>query len=596
MTRTGWRQTAGLLTMAAIVVTGWRVEAGGPLFVFGSKAIVWADHDVRGGPLDSATVAVSGHGTQTVFYRVDSGPLGPLSNADAVRLTDRIFSEYTQIPTASIKFANAGPIIDPDTRAPMDVDATNIGKVLDDLNPTFQNPIIFDADGSITGGGGVLGFFGVLAFEPDFSAVDESFIVLNGAALLPPHPLSTTSFLGVFTHEFGHFAGPLDHAQINGGIARSQFDAAMPEGLSAAAGFDLFAPFVETMFPFLIGAPSGSAAGFPDSGAFIASLDRDTINALSNLYPNLRYRLTSGSIEGQVVLNDRGDRILVDGINVVARRISAGPYPPDPATQAFPTPPVIDADGVPGRPPFQPATDSLATVSSAVTGLEFGRGAYRIQGLPLGFYEVMLQEIYPGSIGGSGIGPLGFQLPLPHVEEYFREGRTSNVVSKFTPVLALPTVTRRKVDLEINGFAQSPVQAVQEIGLHNTIASAQALGPIPLRLEGEAADRDPAGIFVNLGAPPFAPIQDVYKFTLTAPSTLVWISLEGTPGTGDIDLYLLRSSAVGVITPSQILRSSLTETTHELVGAYFGPGTFYVAVSAFQGDVKYKLRILPMAQ
>jgi hypothetical protein len=99
-----------------------------------------------------------------------------------------------------------------------------------------------------------------------------------------------------------------------------------------------------------------------------------------------------------------------------------------------------------------------------------------------------------------------------------------------------------------------------------------------------------------ISGPSAAATSSIPSGPSTIANTLVWISLEATAEAGDIDLYLLKSSAVGVITPSQILRSSLTETTHELIGAYFGAGTFYVGVSGFQGDVKYKLRILPMSQ
>src|SRR5262249_28910037 len=173
-------------------------------------------------------------------------------------------------------------IRDPDTGQPVDVNATNFGKFVDGDNPTFQNPIIFDTDGAITGNGGVLGFFGSLTFEPDFSALTEGFVVLNGAVISGPTPLlSATSVLGAFQHEFGHLAGPLDHEQINGNIALFRPEAVKP-GFNAVTAFDLFAPFVETTYPFFFRAPAGSAlraSGFPDTGYFIASLDMDTKNA-----------------------------------------------------------------------------------------------------------------------------------------------------------------------------------------------------------------------------------------------------------------------------------------------------------------------------
>jgi hypothetical protein len=351
------------------------------------------------------------------------------------------------------------------------------------------------------------------------------------------------------------------------------------------------------MFPFLYFGTPDSTVGFPDSGYFIATLDRDTKNAFSNLYPTPAYRLTTGSIEGQVFFRSGKDKILVSGMNVVARRISEGAYPPPLGTKAFPTPPAIDADGVPSAPPHQAATDSLSTVSSAVTGLDFGRGTYRIQGLPFGLYEVMLQEIYPGAVGGSSIGPLQFQLPLPIIEEYFRLPKTSNDVKKFTPVLTLPLgVTTHNVDLEVNGLDTSEPNVVKEDGLHPTVATAQALGSLPVRLRGEAAASDPAGIGVDFGGGAVGLVQDVYKFTLTADSTLVWISLEPTKDKGDLDLYLFFSTAKGLVPVAQVPRYSATETAHELIGGVFGPGTWYIGVSAFEGDLKYDLRVIPQVQ
>jgi hypothetical protein len=613
------RRVLRMLATAALIVTAasWRVEAGGPLFVINGVPILWANRVVRGGPLNSTTVAIDAQGRRNVIYHVDQGTLGPMSNAQAVHFADRIFGEFSNIPTSAIKFVNGGPIRDPDTGQPADVTADNIGKFLDDEHPTFQNPIIFDSDGAITGSGGVLGFFGVLAVEPDVSAITESFVVLNGAVITPPNAvLSTTSFLGVFQHEFGHFAGPLDHEQINGSIALFLADAAVPAGFTnRGQTFDLFVPFLETTYPFFFRAPAtGSqlrAAGLPDTGFFIATLDMDTKNALSNLYPTGVYRDTTGSIEGQVFFRTNGGgRVPVSGINVVARRIDRAPYPPPLGTQAFPTPPTLDADGVPSVPPPQAATDSLATVSSAVTGLDFGRGTYRIQGLPPGDYEVMLQEILPQAVGGSRIGPTTFQLTLPVIEEYFRKGGTSNVVSAFTPVRVEAGKLTRGVDLEINGLDTGDPEAVEESASHLTLATAQDLGTLPARIVGTASPEDPFGLVVQFGATACNAggncegIQDLYKFQTTRPVTIVWMSLEpkdqGISTVGDLDLFLFRSTA-DPTTPVRAgsnanPRFSATGTSHELIGVALGPGTWFLGVGAFDGSVRYQLRVIQNVQ
>ena len=105
--------------------------------------------------------------------------------------------------------------------------------------------------------------------------------------------------------------------------------------------FDLFAPFTETLYPFLFKAPEFSqlASQFGDSGFFVATLDMDTKNALSNLYPTPGYLATRGSIEGRVLLQLDTSSIPISGINVIARRIDQGSFPPAAGVSAFPIPP-----------------------------------------------------------------------------------------------------------------------------------------------------------------------------------------------------------------------------------------------------------------
>jgi hypothetical protein len=214
---------------AVIVTVAPLSRAGGPLALVDGRAMRWARGEVRGGPLNSTTVDAAGR----VLYHVDTGKLGTLSEEQAVAFVDRIFQQYNDIPTATIEFANAGSIIDPTNNQPANVNGNNMGRFLSSSNPTFQNPIIFDSDGSITGSGGVLGFFGFLQLDTTNAELREGFVVLNGQPLRGGS-ITPTSFLGVFTHEFGHFAGPLDHAQINGNIASEGAGVVLPPGFNGA--------------------------------------------------------------------------------------------------------------------------------------------------------------------------------------------------------------------------------------------------------------------------------------------------------------------------------------------------------------------------
>ena len=585
-----------VLTLMAVAVSmtfvaSW-AYAGGPLLVVDGHAVRWPHGQVRGGPLNSQTVDASGR----VLYRVDSGTLGPLTNAQATAFVDRIFKLYTDIPTASIEFVNAGPILDPTTGNPVDVNGTNAGRFLSTNNPTFQNPIIFDSNGAITGGGGVLGFFGFLQVDDPFNPTElhEGFVVLNGKPL-SRGLLSTTSYLGVFTHEFGHFAGPLDHEQINGNTALNGEGSILPGGFSRAQAFDLYAPFTETLFPFIFDAPSGSQLGgqFEDSGYFIASLDMDTQNALSNLYPTPDYLASGGSIEGRVTLKLGATEMPVSGINVIARRIDQGVFPPPLGTTAFPTPPTLDSDGIPQIPAAQAATDSLATVASAVTGLDFGEGTYRIQGLPPGRYLVEIQQINPDAVAGSGIGPLGSQFPLPVKEEFFNgSGNSSNSSSVFVPVTVAGGGVTGGVDFVINGISgATPVPAVEKEP-NEKKNKAQKLD-IPVELAASASATDNAALKMSLPDGSVDPVEDLYKITVDQ-SRVVFIMLEPTSGSGDLDLYLFTSSVSkkkSSLEDANLLAFSAGPTANEFIGFQLQPGTYIIGVSAFSGSMNYKLRI-----
>ena len=579
----------GMTASAALVCSS--VKAGGPLVVLNGQALRWPRSEVRGGPLNSQTVDASGR----VLYRVDSGPLGTLTNKQASALVDRIFNLYTSIPTADIHFANGGPILDPATGDPVDVTSTNAGKFLSSRNPTFQNPIIFDSDGSITGKGGVLGFFGFLQSDETTKSIQEGFVVLNGK-VLTTNSLSTPSFLGVFTHEFGHFAGPLDHEQSNGNIAASDPGSILPVGFNVAQAFDLYAPFTETLYPFIFDAPTGSQLGnqFHDSGFFIGTLDMDTQNALSNLYPTPDYLASRGSIQGNVVLKLGDSEIPISGINVVARRIDQGPYPPLPGTVAFLTGPAIDGDGIPDSPPAQSATDSLATVSSAVTGVDFGNGTYRIRGLPPGQYLVEIQQIDPRAIRGSGIGPLSTQFPLPVKEEFFNGPRnSSNSVSVFMPVTVSAGEMTDSIDFVINGISNITPVLVNEREPNEKTKKAQKLD-IPVELTGAASSTDDALLKISLPDGSSDPIEDLYRITVDQ-SRPVFVILEPISGSGDLDLYLFTADVNKKRTSlddPNLLSFSAGPTANELIGFQLEAGTYFIGVSAFSGSVSYKLRII----
>ena len=602
-----WILAMGLL-LCAFTTIAPLARAGGPLLVRDGQPTRWARSVVQGGPLNLKTVDESGR----VLYRVDRGPLGSLTNEKAVGLVDRIFKLYSDIPTADIEFVNAGSIKDPATGGDVDVDGTNYGRIRSNQTPGFQNAIIFDSDGAITGGGGVLGFFGFVQLDESTNTLNEGVVVLNGSAI---SRFGEIPFLGVFTHEFGHFAGPLDHAQVNGLIASGGNGVTLPPGFTSPQAFDLYAPFTETLYPFLFSAPEGSvfrnSSSFLSSGFWVASLDMDTRNALSNIYPTPGYRAgdpgsPNGAIEGRVLIRSGGVDIPLTGVNVIARRISRGVYPPPAGIEAFPGFPgtqiQLDPDGVPFDPPDQDLTDSLVTATSAVSGLEFGTGVYRIDGLPPGQYLIEIQQINLSALGGSGIGPLDSQLPIPVPEFYngLREsGDSSDLPADFQPMIVTAGNVTSGVDIILNGISNTVAMQVDEREPNDKKKKPQKID-LPVEISGRAAFDDPS--VLRMDFPNQAPdhIEDLYRFTIDA-LKVVYIVLEpvgGTP-TSDLDMYLFDSGfnkkKVSIDSPT-VEGLSAGPTANELIGISLAPGTYYIGVSAFgstsRTNVGYRLRVL----
>jgi hypothetical protein len=592
------------LTISFLALVANSTFAGGPLYLGpNGQPVLWPRTLTQGGALNSQTVDEQGR----VLYRVDIGPLGSLPNDKAVALIDRIFNLYSAIPTSTLKFANAGPIKDPATGQPVDVTSANFARIRSNANPAFQNPIIFDSDGSITGSGGVLGFFGPIQIDSQNNVIKEGLVVLNGAAL---DRIGAVPFLGVFTHEIAHLVGPLDHSQINGAIASGNASSLQPAGYTRGQAFDLYMPFVETLYPFIFSTTSGSSlnsqlanSGFGSSGFFIASLDFDTQAALSSLYPTPEFSSTLGAIEGRVVIKTPGGEIPLTGVNVVARRISRGAYPPPLSSTAFPDFPTtslqLDEDGVPVIPPDQDSTDSLATAASAVTGLQFGSGRFKIAGLPEGQYLLQIQQINQSAVGGSGIGPLDRQIPLPVLEQnYNGTSPASSSPDIFVPVTVSQGVTTANIDIVLGGLDTAAFTSMAEVEPNEKSRKGQAV-QAPVEITGSASGSDISQFKLTLSDNSVDTIEDFFRFTV-ATEKIYYILLEPTDAgaSGDLDMYLFNADLVakkrGVVGEASILGSSSSPTANEVIAMKIPPGTYTLGVSAFrQSNLSYRLRIIP---
>ncbi len=590
---------------AAIILIIGSVEssrAGGPLLVSNGQPVLWDKGPVRGGRLNTMTVDEQGR----VIYRVDMGDLGPIAHADAVKLVDRIFNEYSSIGTSTIRFVNGGPILDPDTHQPVDVTAANYGRFASSSARTYQNPIIFDSDGSITGRGGVLGY----VFPLNFRGVTmrESVVVLNGATVGLAG--GTVPFLGVFTHEFGHFAGPLDHSQVNGRIGSGSRSADLPPGFSTGDLYDLFAPFTETLYPFLYGAPlfgsNLAVRGYRNSGYFTATIDMDMRIALSNLYPAPGYLSSdptakTGSITGRIVARTDTFELPICGINVVARRVSRGVFPPPAGTEAFPGGRVpLDADGVPFTPPDQAATDPLATATSVVSGLIGEPGTYQFNGLPPGDYQIYMEGINPSAVAGSGIGQFDPPILVLTPEYYNGVNESNNPATDnpkaFVPVAVTAASVTPGIDLVLNGFG-GPVSSLAESEPNDSVAQAQILPP-QAQVLGSVAQDDPATVTLDLRTE-VVRIHDLYRIQVTTPANLL-ISLHADDPNVDIDLYFfnnLLKDGKNDLNSRAVVGTSNGPTGDELlVTQKLMPGAYFIGVSGYGDSTKYHLTVLNTAE
>ena len=123
-----WKKIAhlllGLAVIASVVRLDRPVQAGTSLAITPSgKEVAW-----RAGT--------------TITYHVDQGPLGTLSNEQAVAMVDELFALWQNVPTASLSIQRAGSL-------PVDVTASNYMSYRNN-NADSYHPIIFDSDGSIT--------------------------------------------------------------------------------------------------------------------------------------------------------------------------------------------------------------------------------------------------------------------------------------------------------------------------------------------------------------------------------------------------------------------------------------------------------------
>jgi len=343
-------------------------------------------------------------------WNPDQGPLGPLTNAQALTMIGAAFNVWRS-PSTSVSFLQGAAL-------PEDVTVDNFVPYLFPVAPDGQSAIVFDDSGEIFDllfgpNSGILGFAGPEWVNENTCEIVEGVSFLNGASFAVPQEA-----LDVMVHEFGHYQG-LGHSIVNGQIVLG--DSSGPSPFNTFPLVSLVNR-IETMYPFYF----GPAAGF-------ATPDKDDIAAISTLYPAPTFFSSTGTITGRILgSNGRSNKA---GFNVIARNIA------------------------------NPFVDAVSGVSGAyATNLSPGSalaGVYVINGLTPGArYAVFVDEILEGEFSV----PAGI---LPGPEEFYSgrletKRRDKDDPSEFEPVKVSAGVVSDDIDIIFNGFAPGELLPIRD--------------------------------------------------------------------------------------------------------------------------------------
>ena len=366
-----------------------------PAVALAALLTVGASSTFASGPIDACKPGqpfLWPNGGTNIPWNPDQGPLGPLTNTQAIALVDSAFNRWRSSST-SVTFSQAATL-------PVDVDITNFIPFIAPAAPDGLSAIVFDHTGQIFDllfgpNSGVLGFAGPEWVNTNTCEVLEGVSFLNGPTFGNPQEA-----VDVMVHEFGHYQG-LGHSIVNGQIVIGDTSGPSP--------FNTF-PIpslvnrIETMYPFYF----GTAAG-------MSTPDKDDVAGISTLYPSPTFFVQTGSITGRILASN--GRTPKPGFNVIARNL---------------TNPFGDAvSGLSGA--FTPDLSPESTLA----------GVYVINGLtPGASYAVFVDEILEG----------GFSVPtgaLPGPEEFYSgrlesRRRGDDNPNEFTPVTVGASAVARR--------------------------------------------------------------------------------------------------------------------------------------------------------
>ncbi len=413
------------LLLSASAFAGGPLAVGGPKFGVDGKPFTW---DVAAMPIQ---------------YRVDTGALAKIAggavtidNAAGVARVQSMFATWQNVSTTAIKFQYAGPILAVSGFQGGDVvTVTDFNAVYGDCKAGNQNPIVFDADGSLVAALGlppdIIGFSAPCKLDGSTGHIVSGFALLNGefqdgVNQGTNYELSSNQFDEAITHELGHFAG-LDHSQINANVLDTQ----RPCSVDKLAGLPL-------MFP-LAYCQARTDAGLP-------MLAPDDQAWISKLYPNSTFATTYGTISGIVYFSD--GKTQAQGINVIARRVD------DPNTTANESLTIAVSvvsgylfTGNPGQPWTGDNTggDTQGSRNPQLVGY------YEIP-VPAGTYTVEIEGIRSIFQAGSRVGPLDPPIWSPGPPEFWDKNESAfDLPAAFDTITVAAGQTVSNTNFILNG-------------------------------------------------------------------------------------------------------------------------------------------------
>ncbi len=502
-----------LIAVVFILSNILAVEAGGPLVVNKNGEFVLWDAN------------------KTVTFNSDQGSLGLLSNAEAVQITQELFSVWDNVPTSSITFQQGEQLS-------KDITGSNIMDFLNDLNGELS-PIIFDDDGSITdalnGRGAsdqVIGFAG-----PNFisfsrlgvmNEIVAGWAVMNGKFFdgkNNPGELSLVDFRGTFAHEFGHFIG-LGHTQINLEHSYSNDPTDVP-----------------LMFPIALDGMG-------------ETLQVDDVAAVSTMYPSASFEGTTANLSGKVFLADGSTQF--QGANVIARNVV------DPKTLAY-----SSVSGFLHRDTSDPSAGGASDDQLV--------GFYEIRGLPPGNYIVSIEQVDLSFSEGSGVGALLNAEPFPGIPEFYNPGETNSDTGECAGVLnVIANKNVEGVDFVINSTGSSGA-AVNESEPNDSFSEPQSVSTSAV-ISGSIAKGDSGGPKLSFANGSTDVFEDVYSIQIN-PDQWLTLSLTSQSAASEFDMLLVSEDTTLIINPF-----TTPDGAVEILGPMLlEPGNYFVAVSLVDG-------------